>query len=74
MVVIDMKFNLAPASYIRPLKMRFISLHQNQNKSITSSVNTTKISIVVLDIILHLQIKIHCNNNLKVVNYYINNN
>ena len=54
--------------------MRFISLHQNQNKSITSSVNTTKISIVVLDIILHLQIKICCNNNLKVVNYYINNN
>ena len=54
--------------------MRFSSLHQNQNKSITSSVNTTKISIVVLDIILHLQIKICGNNNLKVVNYYINNN
>ena len=46
----------------------------HRNKSITSSGNTTKISIVVLDIILHLQIKIRYNNNLKVVNYYINNN
>ena len=54
--------------------MRFGSLHQNQNKSITSRVNTTKISIVVLDTILHLQIKIRCNNNLKVINYYIINN
>ena len=53
-------------------KTQPLSLHQN--KCITSSVNTTKISIVVLDIILHLQIKIHCNNNLKVINYYINNN
>ena len=35
----------------------------------------TKISLlVVLDIISHLQIKSCCNNNFKVVNYYINNN
>ena len=41
----------------------------------TQVTRDTKISLlVVLDIISHLQIKSCCNNNFKVVNYYINNN
>jgi hypothetical protein len=51
-------------SFISPNFQRDESLHQNT--SITSGVIATKSFLVVLDILLLLQVKSRCNNNLKI--------